>query len=98
MTHPKYGARWVDTKVKDAYSFTAAQLETFPLLCAHGAGVWILTDDTHDEYLKLWQPPNWGLYLMMLHERGVSNTSLKKEIRGAEISREAIKLLREAGQ
>jgi hypothetical protein len=62
VCHTSYGQRWVEVKNPLQYCFTAAQMETFPKLCAHGSGVWILTAATQDEYLKLWKPPNWWVY------------------------------------
>lgn len=62
--HLKYGARWVEVKNPLAYSFTPAQIAFFPLLNAHGVGVWILTAATEHEYEKLFKPANWLHYLM----------------------------------
>ena len=62
--HKRYGSRWIEVKNPLAYAFTPAQLETFPLLTAHGCGVWILVAATESEYLKLFEPPNWYQYTM----------------------------------
>lgn len=70
ITHRKFGARWVEVKNAKSYSFTAAQLIEFPMFCANGAGIWILTDATEDEYKKLWMPPNWQIYLLLLNPNG----------------------------
>jgi hypothetical protein len=59
----RYRARWIECKVKDHYAFTEAQLKNFPLMSAFGVGIWILTAATEEEYLKLWQPPNWHEFL-----------------------------------
>ena len=70
-THRRYGQRWVEVKNPEKYSFTPAQLETFPLMVANGAGVWILVAATDAEYEKLiCQPCNWYWYLMMINTRG----------------------------
>lgn len=69
-THRKYGQRWIEVKQATGYSFTAAQLENFPLFVANGSGIWILCDATEDEYQKLFKEPNWGFYLMLLNQRG----------------------------
>lgn len=61
-THAQYKARWIEVKQPTGYCFTAAQLEDFPKLCAFGAGVWVLTAATDNEYKKLWQPCNWWWY------------------------------------
>jgi len=61
--HSKYGIRLVEIKKRENYSFTGAQLEKFPKLCANGAGVWILCDATEEEYQKLFKAPNWWHYL-----------------------------------
>lgn len=65
-THRRYGPRWIEVKLPEmkGSKFTPAQLETFPMLCANGSGVWILTGCTDDEYKKLFKPYNW--YTMML--------------------------------
>lgn len=63
ITHHNKGCRWIDVKNPNAYCFTAAQLETFPKLIAHGSGVWILTAATPDEYMKLFKPCNFWSYL-----------------------------------
>lgn len=64
-THVRYGARWVEVKLPnmEGSKFTSAQLEDFPLLCAHGAGVWVLTAATETEYRKLFTKFNWYMYL-----------------------------------
>lgn len=61
--HVRYGARWIEVKNKEAYEFTPAQVETFPQICAHGVGIWILTAAVEDEYLKLFRPFNWYVFL-----------------------------------
>lgn len=42
--------------------FTPAQVEKFPMYCANGSGVWILTGDSETEYKKLFSAPNWWQY------------------------------------
>lgn len=66
-THRRYGPRWIEVKNPKAFSFTPAQMEFFPLLCAHGSGVWIMTAATDEEYQKLYGPANWAMYLMLGH-------------------------------
>jgi len=61
--HVRYGQRWIEVKKADKYQFTPAQLQFFPQLSSVGIGVWVLVAATADEYLKLWQPPNWHQYL-----------------------------------
>ena len=63
-THITYGHRWVEVKMPDRSGdpFTKAQHETFPLLCAHGSGVWVLIADTDFEYEKLFKKFNWWQY------------------------------------
>lgn len=61
--HKHHGQRWVECKVKDKYSFTSAQLENFPLMTAHGIGIWILTGYDQFELDKLMKAPNWHLFL-----------------------------------
>lgn len=61
-THKRYGARWIEVKNPDAYSFTPAQVETFPKLIANGAGVWVLMSDSDLEFSKLKLPCNYWQY------------------------------------
>jgi hypothetical protein len=61
--HSRYGIKLVEVKNAEGYRFTDAQLQDFPKLCANGAGVWILTAATEEEYNKLFRPPNWYQYL-----------------------------------
>ncbi|TRZ53752.1 MAG: hypothetical protein D4S01_00740 [Dehalococcoidia bacterium] len=67
-THKIFGIRLVEVKLPKMKGsrFTKAQLETFPLLTSHGAGVWVLTSDSDTEYAKLKQPPNWYKYLKIM--------------------------------
>lgn len=64
-THSRYRQRWIEVKLPDMKGsrFTPAQLEVFPKISAHGAGIWIMTAATESEYRKLFRPPNWHLYL-----------------------------------
>jgi len=66
ISHPRYGMRWVEVKNPLKYAFTPAQLENFPLMCAHGAGIWIMTAAEESEYSKLFGPFNWYFYLQAL--------------------------------
>ena len=69
-THRSFRQRWIEIKNLDQFSFTAAQLEFFPLLCANGSGVWIMCDATEAEYQKLFKPCNWWEYNLMCNKRG----------------------------
>lgn len=64
--HPTYGQRWVEVKLPDmkGSKFTGAQLEVFPQLEKHGAGVWILTAATQKEYFKLFSVSNLAYYMI----------------------------------
>ena len=62
----RYGARWIEVKNPIAYSFTPAQIDTFPDFAAHGIGVWILTAANEFEYKKLFGPPNWHTFLSIM--------------------------------
>jgi hypothetical protein len=44
-------------------SYTKAQLERFPKIDESGVGIWTLTAATEEEYLKLWDDPNWKEFL-----------------------------------
>ena len=63
--HSTYGPRWIEVKKPNmkGSKFTPAQLADFPKFCANGSGVWVLTAATKDEYEKLFQNPNWVVYL-----------------------------------
>lgn len=65
--HRRYGPRWIEVKNPEAFRFTAAQLEIFPMMTAAGVGIWVLTSDHESEFEKLLKPPNWGLYLHGIH-------------------------------
>lgn len=43
LGHASYGTRWLEVKNPAGYSFTKAQLETFPQMAAAGIGIWIAT-------------------------------------------------------
>lgn len=64
-THTRYGQRWIEVKLPDmkGSTFTPAQLDVFPKLCAYGSGVWILTGNSDYEFCKLHKPCNWAFYL-----------------------------------
>ena len=59
--HRDYGARWIEIKNPKGYTFTPAQVTTFPMFDAHGVGVWIL--DAPNQLDRLFQPHNWRSYL-----------------------------------
>lgn len=62
--HSLYGSRWVEIKNPLSYSFTRAQMDEFPKMCANGSGVWVLVAATESEYQKLFKEANWYTYLM----------------------------------
>ena len=66
ISHFSYGHRWLEVKYIKQYEFTPAQIENFPKLCQNGSGVWILTAANEIEYRKLFLPPNWHDYLILL--------------------------------
>jgi len=68
ICHSRYGHRWIDVKNPKNYSFTPAQMENWPKMCANGSGVWILTAATEEEYKKLFGPANWWTYTMAWKE------------------------------
>jgi hypothetical protein len=63
-THARYGHRWVEVKDPNRTGdpFTPAQKKTFPLLCMHGSGVWVLVGANDREYDKLFRKFNWWQY------------------------------------
>lgn len=78
ITHPKYGYRWVDMKVRGRYRITAAQYQDWPQFCRYGSGVWIVSlpktlvgsrnhklckEEMEREYKQLWEPFNWHTYI-----------------------------------
>ena len=64
-THPTYKQRWIEVKLPNmkGSKFTGAQRITFPLMVAHGSGVWVLTGAIQSEYDKLFKECNWWQYL-----------------------------------
>ena len=64
--HRTYGQRWIEVKNPKAYVFTPAQLQNFPMMSAHGCGIWILTSSEDSEFRKLFLEPNWMWYLSIL--------------------------------
>jgi hypothetical protein len=67
--HSMYGIRWIECKLPGMVGshFTPAQLQTFPQLTSHGAGVWVMTGT--DDYKVLFDKPNWHQYLSILRTR-----------------------------
>lgn len=63
--HKDFGHRWIEVKNLDAFSFTPAQRRWFPLMDkgAQPMKIWILVAATEDEYRKLFQEPNWYIYM-----------------------------------
>ena len=59
--HPEKGAKWVEVKRREAYSFTGAQRKYFPLISQGGHGIWILT--AVDEIHLLDYAPNWWQFM-----------------------------------
>jgi hypothetical protein len=70
--HKSFGTRWIEVKLPDMKGsrFTAAQLDTFHRMGAVGVGIWILTCSTDSEIKKLFGPPNWYMYLSIMHKDG----------------------------
>ena len=66
--HLRYGSRWIEVKMPNDYSFTAAQLDDFPKFAAAGIGIWIMRYATDSEYSKLFKPPNWHMHLTIMKE------------------------------
>jgi len=59
--HKNYGGKWIEVKNPKLYSFTPAQVKTFPLLSANGTPIFILTDVS--EVDKILGPENWFWFL-----------------------------------
>jgi hypothetical protein len=70
--HKTFGQRFIEVKNPVAFSFTNAQLIDFPVMVANGGYIWILTDDSDEEYKKLFKPCNLLEYLVCYHD-GVRN-------------------------
>lgn len=64
--HRSYGARWIEVKNPEAYCFTPAQLECFPMFSAKNIGIWVLVSDSDEEIRKLHGPANWAFYLNIM--------------------------------
>jgi len=65
--HPAYGYRWIEVKFGPRHTFTPAQRFWFPLMAAAGMAVHILVEATEDEYKKLFDAPNWHMYMYFKH-------------------------------
>lgn len=61
--HKNNGQRWIEVKNPEAYSFTTAQLATFPEFSSRSVGIYVLIAASEEEYKKLFLPPNWGYYV-----------------------------------
>lgn len=61
--HAIYGQKWIEVKNPASYRFTAGQLKKFPLWHKFKIGIWVLGAATQEEYMKLFDEPNWWLYL-----------------------------------
>lgn len=59
VSHPRWGQKWIEVKNPGGYSFTERQQQKFPILHAHGVGIWILFSAEDDELVKLTKPANW---------------------------------------
>lgn len=64
--HKEHGIRLVEVKLPGMVgsTFTVDQIRWFPRLSANGAPIWILTNDTPEEYRKLFEPENWLSYMV----------------------------------
>jgi len=60
--HPVHGFRWIDVKILENYRYTKHQCQKWTEWESKGLGVWIMVDDTEEEYAKLFQPPNFRDY------------------------------------
>ena len=65
--HLQHGKRWIEVKRPDHYDFTKWQLIVFPQLEAHGDQIFVLVNNSMEEYEKLWEEPNWRTYLKPRH-------------------------------
>ncbi len=66
--HRRYGTRWIEVKMPDKYSFTPAQMDTFPEFTSKGVGIWILNAATETQYKWLFKPPNWHMFLSIMKQ------------------------------
>ena len=62
--HYLYKERWIEVKRPTNFKLQPSQMRDFPLLCANGSAVWILTAATESEYKKLFKPYNWYQYCL----------------------------------
>lgn len=62
--HERYGTRWIEVKQPVGYVFTRAQKKNFHKFSEKGVGIWVLTAATEDEYQRLFDAPNWYVFLM----------------------------------
>lgn len=61
--HKQWGARWVDVKQPNKYSFTKAQKLKWPVWERAGVGIWIVTEASEAGTDCLYGPPNWRSFV-----------------------------------
>ena len=61
--HKDFGMWFVEIKCEDHYRWTTHQRWRFPVLTEYGAGIWILTDATEEQYERLFKRPNLWDYM-----------------------------------
>lgn len=64
--HSSYGLRMIEVKNPEHFAFTPAQTKMFPMMIAHGTGVWVLVAATEEEYQKLFGPSNYWTFLSVM--------------------------------
>ena len=57
--HPEYGERWIEMKTPTG-KLRASQIKRFINMSKHGVRIWVLT--SYEQYMKLFQTPNWRQY------------------------------------
>jgi hypothetical protein len=62
VAHEHHGARWIEVKRKDQYSFTRTQRTKFLELISKNINIWILVGFDEQEYRKLFAPMNFFEY------------------------------------
>jgi len=84
--HREWGARWVEVKRPEGYSFTRAQRLKFPEWDRAGIGIWILTAATEEQYNLLLGPPNWRKFWRPSFEAPNIDAMLDELVREGEQS------------
>jgi hypothetical protein len=63
--------RWIDVKLPKGSDLTKAQCQKWTDWEKRDLGIWIMKEASEEEYLKLFEPPNWREMWRPRHEKYV---------------------------